>query len=151
MKICSKCKTLKNSQDFFMKDKKSGRLHAQCKECYKEHRKSYSAEHYKKYGDIYRQRAKIRRELIRRDLQQTYLEYMSDKACVNCGESDIRVLEFDHINSYEKKFGIARGISNGMKWSVISEEINKCQILCANCHKIRTAKQLGWFKAMGIE
>jgi hypothetical protein len=70
---------------------------------------------------------------------------------MQCGETDVRVLEFDHIDPSRKEFGIARAITYGKPWDTIVEEIQKCQILCANCHKKRTAIQYGWFKAQGLE
>lgn len=151
MKVCTKCNVAKNEDNFFTKDKSTGRLHAQCKDCYREHRQGYAVEHYAKYGDKYRARAKERRTRIRRDLQVRIIDYLNDKSCIECGESDIRVLEFDHINPEDKKFGIAMAIRNGMKWEDVFEELRKCQILCANCHKKRTAVQFGWFKAIEIE
>jgi 5-methylcytosine-specific restriction endonuclease McrA len=71
---------------------------------------------------------------------------MKNKQCVVCGENDLVVLEFDHINPSEKSFAIARAISDGLKWEVILQEIRKCQILCANCHKRKTAVEFGWYQ-----
>lgn len=151
MKTCSKCSITKPETEYFVKDKKSGRLHAHCKECYKEHRKTYYAEHYLKYGDKYRERAKLRRARAKRNLQIKLKDYLEGKSCKNCGESDIRVLEFDHLNPATKRFGIANSITDGRKWSDILIEIEQCQILCANCHKKQTAIQYGWFKAIGLD
>ena len=151
MKICSKCATSKPESEYFVKDGKTGRLHAQCKVCYREHRKSYAARHYEKYGDIYRERARLRRAKMKRIRQNKLIEYMHDKSCAQCGESDIRVLECDHIDPAMKSFSIARAITDGVKWDVILAEIQKCQVLCSNCHKKRTAAQYGWFKAQGLE
>lgn len=151
MRTCTKCHLTKKESDYFVKDKKNGRLHAQCKECYKEHRRTYYAEHYLKHGNEYRARAKLRRAKVKRDLQIKLVEYLTGKSCKNCGESDIRVLEFDHIIPKTKRFGIATAITDGKKWSDILEEIESCQILCANCHKKRTAEQYGWFKAIGMD
>lgn len=151
MKICTKCSIEKAENEFFVKDNKSGRLHAQCKDCYREHRKTYANEHYLKYGDEYRERAKIRRAKVKRGLQEKLIAYLKDKACIQCGEADIRVLEFDHLDPLLKRFGIANAITDGRKWEDILAEIHKCQILCANCHKKRTAVQYGWFKAIGLE
>ena len=134
-----------------MKDKRAGRLHAQCKDCYKEHRKTYYVEHYAKYSDAYRERAKLRRLKLKRQNQINLVKYMHDKSCAHCAENDIRVLEFDHINPANKSFSIARAINDGKSWDIILTEINKCQILCSNCHKKRTATQYGWFKAQGLD
>lgn len=151
MKMCSKCGSSKPESEYFVKDSKTGRLHAHCKVCYKEHRKTYAANHYEKYGDAYRERARLRRAKMKRIRQNELIEYMRDKSCVQCGESDIRVLEFDHIDPALKSFSIARAINDGVLWDTILAEINKCQVLCSNCHKKRTAAQYGWFKAQGLE
>ena len=151
MKVCSKCDQPKSSDEYFYKSRSKNQLHAQCKMCYKIHCKTYMADHYSKYGDSYRERAKIRRAKIRKELQLHLIAYISDKSCVICAESDIRVLEFDHIDPEYKSFGIAKGITNGLKWEAILEEIEKCQILCANCHKKKTARQRNWFKSVGLQ
>ena len=73
------------------------------------------------------------------------IEYLQSHPCITCGESDILVLDFDHreqstkdrtINHAIKDFGLDR----------LKKEIAKCDILCANCHRRRTAKQLGSYK-----
>ncbi|CAN5395781.1 hypothetical protein BH10PAT3_BH10PAT3_3910 [soil metagenome] len=74
------------------------------------------------------------------------LDYLQDKSCVECGINDVRVLDFDHIDPTTKSFGIAKGIHNIISWPNILKEIEKCQILCANCHRIRTSEQNNWYK-----
>lgn len=147
MKKCSKCRTEKSLDDYFFKNKSSGQLHAQCKGCYKKYRTTYSALHYQKYGDQYRERAKIRRSSIKKELHAQMLMYLKDKKCALCNENDIRVLEFDHIDPTQKLFSISKGITDGMAWDKILLEISKCRILCANCHKRHTANQFGWYKS----
>jgi hypothetical protein len=147
VKICTKCLLDKPESDFYFKDKRTGRLHAQCKDCYSLHRRTYYAAHYEKYKTEYLKRAKARRLAIRTDIQQRMLKYLSDKACEICGEADVRVLEFDHLDPAEKRFSISQGRRLGFKWEEISKEIESCRILCANCHKRHTAKQYNWYKA----
>lgn len=74
------------------------------------------------------------------------LVYLKDKSCIKCGINDIRVLEFDHINPKTKSFSIARAITSTLSWENILSEMAKCQILCVNCHKIKTAKEANWYK-----
>lgn len=131
---------------FFFKDKRVGKLHSQCKDCHKIHRETYSAIHYAKYGDAYRLRAKIRRARIKKVLQTKMIDYLSEHPCVQCGEDDMRTLEFDHINPSLKSFGISKAITDGRNWGEILLEIKKCRVLCANCHKKHTATQNGWYK-----
>lgn len=81
----------------------------------------------------------------RLDVARQYVwDYLSANPCTICGESDPIVLEFDHLDQNDKVGNIAE-----MKWSSIAtlqEEISKCRVLCANCHRRHTAIQLGWYK-----
>lgn len=146
MRICTKCGVEKLPSEFFVKDKHTGRLHAQCKDCYKEHRKKYYSEHYYKYHDAYLARAKNYRTKIKTEYREKMLEYLSSKSCVDCGEADIVVLELDHIDPTTKSFSISQAVRLGRRWDEVLEEIKKCQVLCSNCHKRRTAQQYGWYK-----
>jgi 5-methylcytosine-specific restriction endonuclease McrA len=146
MRICTVCGSAKTEQEFFYRNKLTEKLHAQCKQCYVLQRRKTWRAHYHKYGSNYRERAVERSRKIKNSLRQQMLTYLSDKACVRCGISDIRVLEFDHINPATKSFSIARGITSTLGWDKILDEIAKCQILCANCHKIKTASEANWYK-----
>lgn len=58
--------------------------------------------------------------------------------CVRCGESDYRVLDYDHIDPSTKVDSISGLISRGSAWWRVEEELEKCQVLCSNCHRIKT-------------
>lgn len=146
MKRCTKCLVEKLESEFFFKVKKTGKLQAQCKLCYKEHRKTYQAEHYRKFGDQYRARAKISRLATKRKLRTRMVDYLRGKSCLLCGEDDIRVLEFDHLDQTTKSFTIAWALGRGKSWQTIEAEIAKCRILCANCHRKHTATQNGSYR-----
>lgn len=83
---------------------------------------------------------------MKKELQIKMAAYLTDKSCQLCGESDPRVLDFDHLNPAQKSFGIARAIANCLNWQMILAEIDKCRILCSNCHRKHTAEQQGWYK-----
>lgn len=146
MRTCTKCHVEKPESDFFVRDKSTGRLHAQCKGCYAVHRKTYYLAHYEKYKESYLKRARQRRRQLKREYQIRMLEYLKDKACITCGENDIRVLELDHIDPATKLFSISQSVKLGFSWTDVVEELKKCQVLCANCHKRRTAEQYNWYK-----
>ena len=55
--------------------------------------------------------------------------------CLKCSENDSIVLEFHHRNPQTKITGIGEMVSRGYSRKAIEEEIKKCDILCANCHK----------------
>ena len=146
MKKCTVCGIEKDTSLYYVKNKESGKLHSQCKSCYAVKRKYFYDLHYAKYGDQYRQRARTRKARIKMLSQDKLYEYLKDRSCSSCGFSDIRALDFDHLDPHKKKFTIARGVNEGYSWDTIKKEIKKCRILCSNCHRIWTAEQFNWRK-----
>ena len=140
MKKCTTCKEEKELC-FFNKNKtKSDGYNNICRECSNQRSKKYyneNKEHHKSI--IYKRNIKIRNE-NRSKLYEFYLVH----PCVDCGEKNPVVLEFDHKNSVEKIANVSNLLDN--KWETIQKEIDKCDVRCANCHRIRTAKQFGWYK-----
>ena len=67
--------------------------------------------------------------------------YLSSHPCVDCGERDIRCLEFDHRDRATKSSTIALMMRRKTAWSVILREIDKCEVRCANCHRKKTAAE----------
>lgn len=73
---------------------------------------------------------------------QLLMKYLEDNPCVDCGESDVIVLDLDHLPGTQKRFDIARAVSGSTRsWKLIKEEIDKCESVCANCHRKRTAQR----------
>lgn len=147
MKPCSNCSIVKSTSEYYFRDKIKGVLHTSCKQCYTEKRKLSFKKHYEKYGDEYRKRALIRKQRIVKIRRAQILEYFRGKYCANCGITDVRVLDFDHIDRSSKSFAISKALTDGLSWGKIIDEIGKCQILCANCHRIRTSEQFNWYKS----
>lgn len=69
-------------------------------------------------------------------------EIAASIGCQDCGEVDPVVLEFDHRD--DKIMDVSTMIGS-RSWSVIQAEIAKCDVVCANCHRRRTAKRFGWY------
>jgi hypothetical protein len=67
-----------------------------------------------------------------------------DHPCVDCGERDIIVLQFDHQG--DKVMGVSDMVTNGRTWERILTEIAKCEVVCANDYLRRTARTSGWHK-----
>jgi hypothetical protein len=74
--------------------------------------------------------------LQKKQFKQRLSEMKSKSGCVDCGEKNHIVLDFDHL--HDKKYNISRMIHDGFSWKAIQKEISKCEIVCANCHRIRT-------------
>lgn len=67
------------------------------------------------------------------------LDRLKSHHCVDCGEADVRTLEFDHVDA--KRFSVMVGVWRGYALERIRGEVGRCQIRCANCHRLRTAEQ----------
>jgi len=73
------------------------------------------------------------------------VDYFRAHPCVDCGERDPLVLEFDHTG--EKSFTIGHGLPD-RNWQTILDEIAKCDVVCANCHRRRTARRGKFVRAI---
>lgn len=82
--------------------------------------------------------------------QNNLRELLACENCIDCGYSDIRALQFDHRNPKEKRNEISTMASSAYSWEAILEEIAKCDIVCANCHSIRTCETYGFHKSAGL-
>ncbi|GAB3271834.1 hypothetical protein GCM10027426_07050 [Microbacterium lacusdiani] len=91
-------------------------------------------------------------ELQAKHRQRNFLrvaKHLQSHPCSDCGEADILVLEFDHLPGTDKRFDIARAVSASTRsWSAIEAEIAKCEVVCANCHRRRTADRAGFRRAL---
>ena len=87
-----------------------------------------------------RQSSKVRRDKYR----QIVYDYLLDNSCTDCGEKDPIVLEFDHLIPKEKEYNIAN--MHHSSELALFKEIEKCEVVCANCHRRRTAKTQNWYK-----
>jgi len=67
-------------------------------------------------------------------------EYLEGKECVDCGNSDVRVLEFDHVRG-EKLYHVSYMVTKAYKLDLVKQEIEKCEIRCCNCHRIITQER----------
>ncbi|QBD79014.1 hypothetical protein EPA93_24730 [Ktedonosporobacter rubrisoli] len=78
--------------------------------------------------------------------RQRIYDYLATHPCVDCGCKDPRVLEFDHVRGV-KVDEVSRLLSNKTSWPRIEAEITKCEVRCANCHRIKTAERSGnWWR-----
>lgn len=107
-------------------------------------RRAYNREYQKAYyhrnRDYHRKRVKERKAQIR----YKWAQYKSQVACDVCGfKGDPDVIDFHHIDANTKEFAISDMVANGYSWKRIMEEVDKCRPLCANHHRMETAKQQG--------
>jgi hypothetical protein len=105
----------------------------------------YNRAHYKENREVYIQRARGRADAVRRERVAYLVDYFRTHPCTDCGEADPVVLEFDHLG--DKAFNISDGIRD-RGWQALIDEIAKCEVVCANCHRRRTAKRAGYARAL---
>lgn len=75
-------------------------------------------------------------------------ELKESSGCIDCGEKYPHyMLEFDHLPGH-KKLGSPVEVARSYSMQKALEEIQKCDIVCANCHRRKTAKQFGWTNKM---
>lgn len=129
--MCGKCKIEKSFSEFNKKDKT--RLQDKCRNCQKEYYKKYYQENSKEKERILTNN-KNKKELLYKQVA----EIKESSPCVDCGNYfPACCMDFDHI--YDNKINnVSAMIGQLRSWKTISEEINKCELVCANCHRIRT-------------
>lgn len=140
-KICSRCKKSKPISKFPFRNKKKGIYHSYCLEC----GRKWVKKHYSQNDDFYVQKAKQRRNKIIEALNQKIYNYLLENPCVDCGENDPIVLEFDHVRGI-KRYNVSEMCYRLVSWELIAIEISKCDVRCANCHRRKTAKGLNWYR-----
>jgi hypothetical protein len=147
-KICSSCGEERDAEiGFNWEYKRLGMRQSRCKYCQAE----LGRLHYQKDKQTYKDRTRIRKNQILSENKIRLRIYLSNHPCVDCGETDIRLLEFDHVRSY-KTANISRLLTQGRNWPIIEAEIAKCEIRCANCHRKRTSERDGnWWRANEAE
>jgi hypothetical protein len=134
-KRCSMCGEWKPLEDFHRnRSHRDGRQNM-CRPCNIARNQRWSREH----PEVRSQRMDEYNRRRKRQLQILLLSYLREHPCVDCGETDPLVLEFDHQR--DKTSNVSRMVLRKSRWSVILEEIAKCEVVCANCHRRRTAAQ----------
>ena len=87
------------------------------------------------------------RSLIKKEkkayLYNFLIEHFKENPCISCGETNPILLDFDHLG--DKKMNIAQAIKNRWSLEKLQDEIDKCQVLCSNCHRMKTAKDHNWY------
>lgn len=139
-KQCVTCKKWKDEEDFNWRFKTLGIRHPTCRDCHKPFRKNWYENNKERHLEQVRER-----KLAAREVARDYVwDYLLTHPCSQCGESDPSVLEFHHRTG--KSMDLSRMIGDGYSVSTIQAEINKCDVLCANCHRKKTMTDRGWFR-----
>ena len=131
VKTCSTCRLEKACEEFY---RKGGRLQSKCNECQRAYHRLYYRENKSRFiaknrNNKNRQRRRLRTILLR----------AKERPCQDCGGTfHPWVMELDHREGTVKEAAVANLVSKGCTDARLLEEIEKCDVVCANCHRMRT-------------
>lgn len=130
----------KSRSEFYKNKNRNDGLNSYCKPCHKTGNNDY-------YARSEYRRSQIRdRDNAQIDKLRDYVwNYLENHACVDCGESDPIVLEFDHVRGVKVR-AVADMVRGKVSLKSLEAEIAKCEVRCANCHRRITAKRGGWWR-----
>lgn len=133
MKKCGRCKEGLPFEAFNKNKSKKDGLGTMCRECWK----SYYKDKYYKLGKE-KERLLRNNQTKRKAMTEFIKEYKEAKPCADCGiKYPSYVMDFDHLDGFEKEFNIGSA-SQRYTLEKVKIEIEKCEVVCANCHRIRT-------------
>jgi len=139
VKKCARCKQSKLLREFPLRRRNGYSRNAYCFPC----KLAYQRENYHKYSENHQRLVHRNSKRYRSRNRELITAYLLAHPCVDCGESDLRVLEFDHVRP-DKVSSVSRLAAQAVRWERVLAEMEKCEVRCANCHRRKTAKQFGW-------
>lgn len=145
-KRCSRCGEMKLLDEFGIKNKTTGLRASRCRGCMR----AYGREHYRKNKASYLRKARRHQTEDRARVRAAVADHLRAHPCVDCGEPDILLLDFDHRDRSLKRASVSRMVGTG-SLGLVMDEIAKCDVRCANCHRRRTAADWNWRKSAAFE
>ena len=100
-----------------------------------------SRRHYEKHRDQVIAKAKEYSIKTRVRIRAFITAHLKANPCVDCGETDAIVLEFDHVAG--KDFNLSDAARKGVSIKKLKDEIAKCEVRCSNCHRRKTYERSG--------
>ena len=110
-----------------------------CRECFRDY--------FRRRGDAHIRQVSASRAKRVAATRARMAAFLAERSCVDCGERDPAVLDFDHVG--EKRELVSALVARAARWPRIEEEIAQCEVRCANCHRRVTAQRAGWSRLVG--
>ena len=141
MKKCSKCLVEKPTKQFYSRKigLRAGQFYDRCIECYKDRGRQYYQDNKERQSRLANKRRQKYLLVLRK-----FVTEQKNKPCMDCkGSFPTYVMDFDHRNSIGKINNIGKIGSKGLyTLKQVIAEIKKCDLVCANCHRIRTFSRM---------
>jgi hypothetical protein len=138
-KRCPNCGVTKPWSAFSSQHLREFRPSSYCRKC----QRAYCKAHYRRNRDLHNSGRYQRAKRERRQKREYIWRYLDNHPCVDCGEADIVVLEFDHVTG-TKDGEISTLVASNASYERLVRELAKCVVRCANCHRRKTATQFSW-------
>lgn len=126
LKRCGKCRQRLPLLSF---NRRGAGRQGWCRECFRHY--------FQARGSLHREQSSAAKARRKRQAQQFVRAHLSTHPCVDCRETDLSVLEFDHIGP--KRGDVSALAAGGLSLGALRDEIESCEVVCANCHRRRTA------------
>ena len=128
---CSRCASYRPATDF---NRFAAGRQWWCRGCFKRYYSEGRARHRNRNNALKTQRVQ--------EAQRLVYEHLRGRSCADCEEHDPIVLEFDHVET--KRAEVSVLVRRGLRAAALRAELDRCHIVCANCHRRRTASRVGW-------
>lgn len=138
-KHCSACQQSRPLADFNIRRASADGLQNICRSCNRAKARRYYAQHREAHIRV----IMARKAQIRRATLEAVGEYLVGNPCIDCGETDLRVLDFDHRPGAEKRADVMKLVQDGYSIARVMDEIAKCDVRCRNCHAKVTYERMG--------
>ena len=135
-KTCGRCREDLPASAF---NRAGAGLQHWCRECFRDYFRRRGATHVRQVVAATAKRVASTRARM--------AEFLAEHPCVDCGEGDPAVLDFDHVGV--KRELVSALVARAAPWARIVEEIGQCEVRCANCHRRVTAQRAGWSRVAG--
>lgn len=136
---CARCGDVKQLDQFPRQAKRPSGRGAYCRDC----KRGYAREWYEANREAQLERvARNNERYLERN--RAFVDRLKARPCTDCGQRfPSPVMEFDHVRG--EKFGIISAlVHRASSLAAIEAELEKCELVCANCHRLRTAERGGW-------
>lgn len=140
MIICSLCHENRAEEDYNYRNKTLGTRQKACKFC----TRKQVQRHYLNNKEYYHKKTRIRNAYFHELIRGYLWDYLAEHPCIDCGETDPVVLEFDHLR--DKIIHVSHMAKNNSQLYKVKAEIEKCVVRCANCHRRKTSLERGWYR-----
>jgi hypothetical protein len=112
-----------------------------CRDCFRKY--------FRARGQVHVEQSNAAKARRKRRAQRLVRTHLAAHPCVDCGETDTTVLEFDHLG--RKRGDVSALAASGLSVGALREEIKRCEVVCANCHRRRTARRNGSWRLRPYE